>query len=119
MNAAKQSQQEADVARRAALDAQAKLESEKAAAVSGREQAEKDTQDLRNKLRDQLNAVLATRDSARGLIVSMSDVLFDTNQSTLKPGARRSCRRFRGYSWRTDAALFRRRAHRQRGFRRL
>ena len=88
MNEAKLSQQEADVARRAALDAQAKLESERTAAVAGREQAEKDTQDLRNKLRDQLNAVLATRDSARGLIVSMSDVLFDTNQSTLKPGAR-------------------------------
>jgi outer membrane protein OmpA-like peptidoglycan-associated protein len=31
---------------------------------------------------------LQTRDSARGLIVSMSDVLFDTGKYTLKPGAR-------------------------------
>ena len=29
-----------------------------------------------------------TRDSARGLIVSMSDVLFDTGKYSLKPGAR-------------------------------
>jgi flagellar motor protein MotB len=37
---------------------------------------------------EQLNLILATRDSARGLIVSMSDVLFDTGQYSLKPGAR-------------------------------
>jgi outer membrane protein OmpA-like peptidoglycan-associated protein len=39
-------------------------------------------------LKDQLNLILMTRDTARGLIVNMSDVLFDTNQATLKPGAR-------------------------------
>ena len=32
--------------------------------------------------------ILQTRDSARGLIVSMSDVLFDTGKYSLKPGAR-------------------------------
>jgi outer membrane protein OmpA-like peptidoglycan-associated protein len=36
----------------------------------------------------QLNLILETRDSARGLIVNLSDVLFDTAQHTLKPGAR-------------------------------
>ena len=36
----------------------------------------------------QLNVILETTDSARGLIVNMSDVLFDTGQHTLKPGAR-------------------------------
>jgi outer membrane protein OmpA-like peptidoglycan-associated protein len=36
----------------------------------------------------QLNLILETRDTARGLIVNMSDVLFDTGQHTLKPGAR-------------------------------
>jgi outer membrane protein OmpA-like peptidoglycan-associated protein len=35
-----------------------------------------------------LNTILQTRDTARGLIVSMSDVLFDTASYTLKPGAR-------------------------------
>ncbi len=36
----------------------------------------------------QLNSILQTRDSACGLIVSMSDVLFDTGKYSLKPGAR-------------------------------
>ena len=43
---------------------------------------------MRAQLSEQLNRILATRDSARGLIVSMSDVLFDTGQYSLKPGAR-------------------------------
>ena len=36
----------------------------------------------------QLNQVLETKDSARGLIVSMPDVLFDTGSANLKPSAR-------------------------------
>ena len=36
----------------------------------------------------QFNTILQTRDTARGLIVNMSDVLFDTAQYSLKPGAR-------------------------------
>jgi outer membrane protein OmpA-like peptidoglycan-associated protein len=43
---------------------------------------------MRAQLSVQLNKVLETRDSARGLIVSMSDVLFDTGAYSLKPGAR-------------------------------
>ncbi len=43
---------------------------------------------LRAQLSEQLNRILATRDTARGLIVSMSDVLFDTGMYSLKPGAR-------------------------------
>jgi len=35
-----------------------------------------------------LNSILATRESQKGLIVNMSDVLFDTGKYTLKPGAR-------------------------------
>lgn len=38
-------------------------------------------------MRQQLNQVLQTRNRARELIVSMSDVLFDFNKYTLKPGA--------------------------------
>jgi outer membrane protein OmpA-like peptidoglycan-associated protein len=52
------------------------------------EQAERDKAALRADLMKQLNLILETRDSARGLIVNMSDVLFDTGQHTLKPGAR-------------------------------
>jgi outer membrane protein OmpA-like peptidoglycan-associated protein len=43
---------------------------------------------MRAQLSMQLNKILETRDSARGLIVSMSDVLFDTGNTRLKPGAR-------------------------------
>lgn len=51
-------------------------------------QAEADKAAMRTKLSEQLNSILQTRDSARGLIVSMSDVLFDTGKYSLKPGAR-------------------------------
>ena len=43
---------------------------------------------MRARLSEQLNPILQTRDSARGLIVNMSDVLFDTGKYSLKPGAR-------------------------------
>jgi outer membrane protein OmpA-like peptidoglycan-associated protein len=52
------------------------------------QQAENDKTAMRMRLSEQLNAILQTRDSARGLIVSMSDVLFDTGKYSLKPGAR-------------------------------
>jgi outer membrane protein OmpA-like peptidoglycan-associated protein len=51
-------------------------------------QAVSDQAAMREKLSEQLNQVLETRDSARGLIVSMSDVLFDTGEYSLKQGAR-------------------------------
>jgi outer membrane protein OmpA-like peptidoglycan-associated protein len=52
------------------------------------QQADADKAAMRAKLSEQLNSILQTRDSARGLIVSMSDVLFDTGRYSLKPGAR-------------------------------
>jgi outer membrane protein OmpA-like peptidoglycan-associated protein len=52
------------------------------------QQAEADKAAMRTKLSEQLNSILQTRDSARGLIISMSDVLFDTGKYSLKPGAR-------------------------------
>jgi outer membrane protein OmpA-like peptidoglycan-associated protein len=50
--------------------------------------ADKEKAAMRTRLSEQLNSILQTRDSARGLIVSMSDVLFDTGKYSLKPGAR-------------------------------
>jgi outer membrane protein OmpA-like peptidoglycan-associated protein len=50
--------------------------------------AENDKASMRARLEQQLNSILQTRDSARGLIVSMSDVLFDTGKYALLPGAR-------------------------------
>ena len=48
--------------------------------------SEQSAAELREKLKNQLNAILQTSESARGLIVNMSDVLFDTNKYTLKQG---------------------------------
>jgi len=53
-----------------------------------RQQAEKEKQELRARLLQQLNTILATRDTARGLIANMSDVLFKTGSYELAPGAR-------------------------------
>src|SRR5688572_978176 len=52
------------------------------------DKSERETQELRSKLAGQLNTILQTRDSARGLVANMPDVLFDTGQYSLKPGAR-------------------------------
>ena len=52
------------------------------------QQAETDKAAMRTRLSEQLNSILQTRDGARGLIVSMSDVLFETGKYSLKPGAR-------------------------------
>ncbi len=52
------------------------------------QQAETDKAAMRTRLSEQLNSILQTRDTARGLIVSMSDVLFDSGRYSLKPGAR-------------------------------
>ena len=70
-------QADADQSRLAAQQAQANAQ-----------QADTDKAAMRAKLSEQLNTILQTRDTARGLIVSMSDVLFDTGKYSLKSGAR-------------------------------
>jgi outer membrane protein OmpA-like peptidoglycan-associated protein len=93
--AALQAKADADAARAAAVaaqqEAQAETERARQAAADAermRGQAESDKAQLRSQLLQQLNMILETRDTARGLIVNMSDVLFDFNQYTLRPGAR-------------------------------
>ncbi|MGA2236582.1 MAG: OmpA family protein [Terriglobales bacterium] len=76
-NALSAAQADAEQSRLAAQQAQASAQ-----------QAETDKAAMRARLSEQLNSILQTRDSARGLIVSMSDVLFDTGKYSLKPGAR-------------------------------
>jgi outer membrane protein OmpA-like peptidoglycan-associated protein len=80
----------------AAVDQQraAEAEADKARQAAARAEAEK--ADLRAQLLNQLNSILQTRDSARGLIVNMSDVLFDTGSYTLKPGAREKLAKISG-----------------------
>ena len=74
--------------RAAALEQQHAAEAETEKARLAAAQAEKEKTDLRAQLLSQLNSILQTRDTARGLIVNMTDVLFDTGSYTLKPGAR-------------------------------
>lgn len=77
------------IAQQQALAAEtAKAQQAAAQSEQLRQQAEKDKQDLRARLLQQLNAVLATRDTARGLIANMSDVLFKTGSFELMPAAR-------------------------------
>ncbi len=72
----------------------AEAETEKARQAAAQAEAEK--AQLRAQLLAQLNSILQTRDSARGLIVNMSDVLFDTGSYTLKPGAREKLAKISG-----------------------
>jgi outer membrane protein OmpA-like peptidoglycan-associated protein len=71
-----------------AQQAAAQSEQARQQAEQLRQQAEKDKQDLRARLLQQLNTILSTRDTARGLIANMSDVLFKTGSFELLPGAR-------------------------------
>ncbi len=59
-----------------------------ARAAKEKEQAEAEKTQLRAQLLLQFNTILETRDTARGLIVNMSDVLFDTAKHSLRPLAR-------------------------------
>ncbi len=88
--AAAQAQQQAAIQQQHAAEA----ETEKARQAAAQAEAEK--AQLRAQLLSQLNSILQTRDSARGLIVNMSDVLFDTGSSTLKPGAREKLAKISG-----------------------
>jgi outer membrane protein OmpA-like peptidoglycan-associated protein len=91
-------------AARAAAEAQqraAQSEAEKSRLAADeanrlRAQSEAEKAALKEQLRQQLNMILETRSTARGLIVNMSDVLFDTGKYTLRPGAREKLARVSG-----------------------
>src|SRR5213078_3268768 len=98
-----QQQRDADAARLAAEQArqqaeaqadQARLQAQQSQQQA--DQAQRDATAARERLRQQLSTVLETRETARGLIVNVSDVLFDFNKATLKPGAREKLARVAG-----------------------
>ncbi len=100
---AEKARAEADAARQAALAQQqaalADLERAKAAtaeAEKGRLRAEEEKTALRQQLLDQFNLILETRDSARGLIVNLSDVLFDFGKYSLRPPTREKLAKISG-----------------------
>jgi len=86
-------------AQRSQRAAEAESERNKAAAANSNEQLQqsvRDREELRAKLLLQFNAILSTRDTARGLVVNMSDVLFDTGKYTLRPMAREKLAKISG-----------------------
>jgi outer membrane protein OmpA-like peptidoglycan-associated protein len=70
----------------------AKEEAAKAEAERARQAAEQ----LRARLLEQLNHILETKDSPRGLVVTMADVLFDTGKYDLRPPTREKLARLSG-----------------------
>jgi outer membrane protein OmpA-like peptidoglycan-associated protein len=93
---AAKNQQDAEAARAAALAQQQAAEAAAEAARKAADQALKEKADIRAQLLAQLNQVLQTQDTARGLIVNMSDVLFDFGKYTLKPEAREKLAKISG-----------------------
>lgn len=94
---------EAILARQAAEKAKAEAEAALAAAMAEAESAnrlrqrvEYERSGLRKQLLDQFNLIFDTRDSFRGLIVNMSDVLFDIGKFTLRAETREKLAKIAG-----------------------
>jgi outer membrane protein OmpA-like peptidoglycan-associated protein len=88
--AAKQAQMKAE-AEVAAMKAKAEADALKAredAAQVDALRAKQAAEALRSQLLDQFNRILETRDSARGLVITMGDVLFDTGKYDLRAPTR-------------------------------
>ena len=93
---AEAARREADAARAQAA-AEAKRANQAAAEADRlRQQAENEKNQLREQLLQQFNAVLPTRETPRGLVVNMQDVLFDTGKYTLKEPAREALAKISG-----------------------
>jgi outer membrane protein OmpA-like peptidoglycan-associated protein len=86
-------------AQRHQRDAEAESASSRLAAANSDQQlqqAVRDREELRARLLIQFNTILETRDTARGLVVNMSDVLFDSAKFTLRPAAREKLAKISG-----------------------
>jgi outer membrane protein OmpA-like peptidoglycan-associated protein len=98
LTAAKQAQMQAEAdsaALKAKMEADA-LKAKELAAQADAERARQATADLRAQLLDQLNRILDTRDTPRGLVVSMGDVLFAIGKYDLQPEAREKLAKLSG-----------------------
>jgi outer membrane protein OmpA-like peptidoglycan-associated protein len=94
-----QAERDAATAQQGQQAAQAESDQNKAAAMDSDQklqQALREREELRARLLIQFNAILETRDTARGLVVNMSDVLFDSAKFTLRPAAREKLAKISG-----------------------
>lgn len=104
--AMKRAENEADFARQKVAQAQTEAERAKANEELARieaegarlqaEQAKQERDQAQQRLFVSLSEILETRREARGLIVNLSDVLFDFNKASLKPGAREKLSKLAG-----------------------
>jgi outer membrane protein OmpA-like peptidoglycan-associated protein len=93
---ADEARREAERSRAEAESARAEAETQAARADALRVKAEQDRAALRATLLQQFNDILETRDTGRGLIVNVGDVLFETGRYELRPPAREKLARFAG-----------------------
>ena len=66
------------------------------AAKAEADRARKAAEDLRAQLLDQFNRILETRDTPRGLVITMADVLFDTGKYEVRPNTREQLAKLSG-----------------------
>jgi outer membrane protein OmpA-like peptidoglycan-associated protein len=95
-SAALKAKVEADAAAAKAQVEQDALRAKEQAALDAAEKAEREKQALRASLLEQFNRILETRDTPRGLVVTMADVLFDTGKYDLRPATRERLARLSG-----------------------
>ncbi|HYX41118.1 MAG TPA: OmpA family protein, partial [Pyrinomonadaceae bacterium] len=95
-DAASRAQQQAEAARQQALQQQQAAQAAAQQAQQAAQQAQQEKEQLRARLLQQFNTILQTRDTARGLITNLSDVLFAVNSYQLKPDAKLALARFAG-----------------------
>lgn len=86
---------EADMAQRSAQDAQRQSEASKAQAAAAQQQAA-DAQARSSQLEARMKDMQAKK-TDRGMVVTVGDVLFDTNQSQLKAGGLRNMDKVIGF----------------------
>jgi len=72
------------------------LKAKEEAAKAEAERAQKAAEDLRAQLLDQFNRILETRDTVRGLVITMADVLFDTGKYDLRSSTREQLAKLSG-----------------------
>lgn len=91
-----EARQQAEAARQQAEEERQRAEAAAAQAKQSEQAAAQQAEQARERLRTQLSAILQTQETARGLIMNMSDVLFDFNKFTLKPEAREKLAKISG-----------------------
>jgi outer membrane protein OmpA-like peptidoglycan-associated protein len=99
---AREAQQRADAAaREAQIKAQAEIaaaqaRAQKDALAADAQRAQLASKELRAQLFDQFNRILETKDTPRGLVITMAGVLFDVGSSDLRPPVREQLARVAG-----------------------